>query len=310
MRIVYFGKGERGAGCLERLYQTGRELQCVIVHPGYSASAIDPVANVARRMGTPVLDPVEPNTETVATTLAKMRPDLFVLGGYGKILKQNLLDIPRKMTINLHGGKLPEYRGSSPMNWALIRGDPRFSISIIKVDAGIDTGDILAEKAFSIGPDDTIHDLHRIANSHFPEMLIDVISSIDNNTITCKKQDQARASYYPMRFPDDGGIVWDMLTAREIHNRIRALTEPYPCAYALFGDLTIKLIASKMPDVPYYGEPGRVYQVTDKGLLVCASDRCLWISRFAAVNKDGGSAQVAIKRYDRFVTMRQSLLKK
>ncbi|XGB40665.1 MAG: hypothetical protein LVT47_10205 [Cyanobacteria bacterium LVE1205-1] len=218
------------------------------------------------------------------------------------------MEIPKKMTINLHGGKLPKYRGSSPLNWALINDEHSFSLSIIKVDPGIDSGDILFEKTFPIGVNDTIEDLHAIANVEFPAMLVEVLKNIETDFCLPRKQDKAAASYFPLRFPEDGLVLWDMLTDQQIHNTIRALTNPYPCAYTFFKGRRLKLIKSALHASAFLGEPGRVYQhSSDKGLLVAASNQCLWIKE-AIFDDDKTSIFQSVQRYDSFLTIRNFIL--
>ena len=119
-----------------------------------------------------------------------MSPDLFILAGYGLILKQKCLDIPDILSINLHGGKLPEYRGSSPMNWALINGEKNVSISIVEVDSGIDTGSILAESSLRIDGNTNIYDLHSWANEEVSNLLIEVLAKIKKGTLSRVKQEE------------------------------------------------------------------------------------------------------------------------
>ena len=193
------------------------------------------------------------------------------------------------------------------MNWALIRGERQFSLSIIQVASGVDTGPILAERAFPITRDATIADLHAIADAQFPTMLTDVVAQISQGTIAAIPQDALRAAYFPLRFPDDGFILWDCLTAEQVHNRIRALTHPYPGAWTLFRGKVVKLLQSEFVTIPTYGEPGRIYRMSERGLLVCAMDRCLWITR-AAFEGYGGDVRTVVRRYDQFATVRQAAL--
>ncbi len=136
-------------------------------------------------------------------------------------------------------------------------------------------------------------------------MLGEVVVRIEQGTYTTTKQDPSRAVYYPLRFPDDGLIFFDQFTAEQIHNRIRALTEPYPCAYTFFKKRKVKLVTSELHDQNYFGESGRVYRKTNRGLLVCASDRCLWITN--AVFEDTGERVIEVaKRYEVFATLRRA----
>jgi methionyl-tRNA formyltransferase len=302
MRIIFFGNGSRGLNCLETLLKNKFTVDLIVLHPNKEKEWLA----VAREHNLPIIAPEDPNEKSVLDFLKSKKADVFVLAGYGKIFKNDIIRIPSKAAINLHGGKLPKYRGSSPMNWALIKGEKTFTLSIIKVDGGVDTGDVLIEKTFAITPNDTIVDLHKIADREFPKMLIEVLKKIKTGKAKGKKQ-TGKASYYPLRFPDDGLLFFDEFTAEEIHNRIRALTEPYPCALTIFNGKKVKLISSALSATPHYGDPGRVYRKTDKGLLVCAKDQCLWITK-AVMEESGESLFDHVNRYERLVTLRHLVL--
>lgn len=307
MRIVFWGKGNRGVSCLQALHGAGYDVSLVVVHPDDARAGATSVGARAQLLGIPTIAPDDPNDATVCARLARASADLFVLGGYGKIIRPEVIEIPTRMSINLHGGKLPEYRGSSPMNWALIRGERQFSLSIIRVASGVDTGPVLAERTFPIPTEATIADLHAIADVQFPQMLCAVVAQIDRGTAVATPQDSSRAAYFPLRFPDDGFILWDCLTATQVHNRIRALTAPYPCAFTYVEGRKVRLLGSALTDLPTYGEPGRVYRIAPRGILVCASDRCLWVTR--AVFEEGAEdVRRVLRRYDQFATVRQAVL--
>ncbi|HUU27810.1 MAG TPA: methionyl-tRNA formyltransferase, partial [archaeon] len=287
MKIIFWGKGNRGLSCLHALLEKGHNIDLVVGHPEKKGQWYGSVVESARKEGLKTLLPEDPNAPEVERALKARTPDLFILGGYGKILKQNIIEIPKLMTINLHAGKLSKYRGSSPLNWALINGEPSFTLSVIKVDAGVDTGDILAERTFPISPDNTIRDLHKTADQQFPLMLLEVLARIEKGECIPQPQNKDEASYYPLRFPEDGFILWDTCTAEQVHNRVRALTDPYPCAFTFFKGRKVKLLSSELYNFEYYGEPGRVYiKSAKRGLLVCAQDKCLWITE--AVFEDSG----------------------
>jgi len=280
--------------------------ELIVLQPAVGKKWFKKAYHIAEQYGLDVYAPDDPNTHECREKLCSIAADLFILAGYGKILKRKIIVIPRVMTINLHGGKLPEYRGSSPMNWSLINGETTFGISIIKVDSGVDTGDILAESIFSIGQDDTIRDLHNKANKHFPEMLVEVLGKLSKGELWPKKQDTTGCAYYPLRFPEDGLILWDRLTANEVHNRVRALTLPYPCAYTYYGGRKVKLIASRLRKGSFYGEPGRIYLIKNGSFLVCAKDKCLWIES-AIMEDNGQNAIEAIKRYGKLATIAEAV---
>lgn len=303
MEIVFWGNGNRGVGCLQALHDNGYEVDLVVAHQGKKNEWYASVSELAAKMGIKVIEPENPNDKETELFLKNCEVDVFVFAGYGKILKQNIIEIPKYMSINLHAGKLPEYRGSSPMNWALINGETSFTLTIIRLDAGVDTGDIILEKTFDISINGTIRDLHRIANDEFPSLLLKALVSIEDGSCVLRPQDKANAAYYPLRFPDDGLILWDIYTAQQIHNRIRALTEPYPCAFTFFNGRKVRLLASELSEQNHFGEPGRVYRKTKEGLLVCARDKCLWIKK-AKFDDNNEPLFEFISRYEKMATVR------
>ena len=305
MNILFAGHKARGVQCLRALLNAGHRVVAVLVHAGAAGdgSPEESVATAGRALGLPVFAPRDVNAPDVLATLREFAPDLTVLAGYGPIVQPPFIDLARRGAINLHGGKLPQYRGSSPMNWALINGERDFSISVVRVDRGVDTGDVLLERTFPIGPDQTIADLHRIANDSFPQMLLEIIRQIEQGSVRPRRQDERLAVYYPLRFPEDGLILWDGCTAEQVHNRIRALADPYPGAFTWWNGIKVKLLRSQLAARVWRGEPGRVYQKQARGLLVCAADRCLWIER-AVCEESGEDALALVQRYDKFATLR------
>ncbi len=298
MRILFAGNKERGVSCLDALVANGYEVVSVLAHDSPAGQSL---VDASTRQGIPVLRPKNVNHPDVIVQLSMFAPDLTVLAGYGQIVRQAFISIAALGCVNLHGGKLPQYRGSSPMNWALINGESSFTLSIIAVDAGVDTGDVLNERTFPIADDDTIVQLQETANRAFPEMLVEVVAQIETGTLVRRKQDESLAAYYPLRFPDDGLILFDLHTAEQIHNRIRALTDPYPGAFTFLKGMRVALLSSQLAKRLYFGEPGRVYLKNQNGLLVCARDKCLWIK--TAVFADRSDALPMINRYDKLATV-------
>lgn len=305
MRYVLWAKGARGVACLKGLCAAGRRPTLVVLEPCPIEEG-DPCALAARGLGLPTILPDELEDAHTLDRLRREQADLFVLAGYGRILPRAVLDLPARMTINAHAGALPEYRGSSPLNWALIHGDSAFSLSIVEVDEGVDTGPVLLERAHPIGPDDTIVDLHRVANRAFPELLLEAIDRIEAGTVSRREQDPAAARYFPRRFPDDGLILFDRLTAAQVHNRVRALRPPYPGAFTYWHGRKVILASSELRGQAHFGEPGRIYRTSDGGLLVCASDCCLWI-RESWLADDGTPLASAAQRYDRLATAHEAV---
>lgn len=301
MRIWICIKGERGVCCLESLLESGEKVVLAVLQSQPEKQWYQRASDLAREYGVPIVSPEDPNAAQSVTHLSQVGADVAILAGYGHILAPETIARVTKRCLNLHGGELPAQRGAAPLNWALIKGRSSFGISIIELGAGIDTGPVLAREEFPIRTDNTIADLHAMANRAFPELVREVLNALRQGTLAAKEQDPEKAAYYPARFPDDGLILFDQLTARQVHDMVRALSDPYPGAYTYFKGRKVLLLASRPCQSRFYGTPGRIYRIEGSSLLVCASDRALWIDK--AVHADDGrelASQVA--RYDRLAS--------
>lgn len=305
LKVLFAGGKERGAECLKTVAHLGHPVVGVIVSPNGNSPSL--LQGIARELSVPVFEEDHVNDPAFLERLRLLQPDVSVLAGFGRIVGRPFTCLAPRGCINLHAGKLPEYRGSSPMNWALINGEDEFAVSVIQVEQGIDTGDVLAESTIPISEDESIADLHRKANRAFPELLGTVLRQMEGGTLTRRRQDEARARYFPLRFPDDGLVLWDTLTARQVHNRVRALAPPYPCAFTYCLGRRVNLVRTNLEPAPFFGEPGRIYRKKRQGLLVCASDRCLWI-REAFFQDTGEDLLPAVQCYEQLATVKQSIL--
>ena len=303
MEIIFFGNGARSIPCLSSIKSTKHNINAIVGHPRSESKWYDHLADIAKELKIPFFYPKDPNKKLFEKKIKSFNADLYIFAGYGKILNNNIIKLPNKMCINLHGGKLPKYRGSSPMNWALINGEKDFSLSIIQLKKIIDGGPVLLEKNFPINENTTIVDLHNIANKEFPKMLKTVVNQINDDSLKPRSQDESKASYFPLRFPNDGFILWDMLSAEQIHNRIRALTSPYPCAFSFFGNQKVVLIKSKIDKNNFHGEAGRIYRIENNKLLISAKQGSLWITE-AVFESNGSSLASKVKRYQSLSTIK------
>jgi methionyl-tRNA formyltransferase len=300
INIILFAKGKRGYVCCKKVLEEGRNLSLIVRQPNDSFD--EDILFLSDKFKVPSISFTDPNSKEALNTLSSYLPDLFILAGYGLILRSECLRIPRLYSINLHGGKLPYYRGSSPLNWALINNEKSVGISILKVDDGIDTGDILAESTRSLNLEDNISSLHDWANTEFPVMLSSVLKKIQHQEITPIPQNNLDAVYYPRRFPDDGFILWDKINAVDAHNLIRALSVPYPCAYTFFKGREIRIRSSSLPKSMFQGEPGRIYRKSKGKLLVGTILNALLIEDAYFVD-DMTSLYDGVNRYDTLATL-------
>lgn len=285
MRIVYFGNGPRGVRCLEALRTAGEQIAAVVGHPGPATD----VVSWAIAHGLPTLQPDRINDPSTVEALRALGADLFVLSGYSRILKPAVFELPPAGCINLHGGKLPEYRGCAPINWQIINGETVGGCCILYVDAGIDTGDILAQVRYEIGPDDTAADVVDRQLALFPRLLLDVIAQIKNGTARALPQDRSAGCQYLRRHPEDGLVDWSALTARQVHDLVRALFDPYPNAFTYLGARKVRLRRTRLIRPPIRGVPGRVVLGREEGMVVCCRDEALLVVE-VGLDDDGAPA--------------------
>lgn len=282
MEIVYFAKGIRGEKCLEAMASKGESIIGVVANSDKDSS----VTEVAKRLKLRIYQPKDINDESFIEEIRNLKPDLFVLSGYTQILKKELLSIPRQGTINLHGGKLPDYRGSSVINWQIIKGESTGGCSIIYVDEGIDTGDIIAQSCYDILPDDDAATVLEKTLKIFPKMLVEVLQKIKAGTIRRIPQDPKEGRYYPHRNPGDGRINWKTMTAAEVHNLVRALVKPYPGAFTYREDKKISVWKTSLLKEEIKGIPGRVAVRLDGGLVVMAANKGLLVEEISIEDSD------------------------
>ena len=277
MRVLFFGNGPRGEVCLAALRRAGHQIAGVVVHrarPGPDAEG--PLAR--RDADLPVYAPRNPNEPGFVAAAASLRADLSVMAGYSRILGKELLSIPRRGTINLHGGRLPGYRGGSPVNWQIINGETSGACTVLRADEGIDTGAILAAAPYDIGPDATAGEVTARTLEIFPGLLLEVLSGIERNEVRGVPQDPAAGRYWSKRYPWDGEIDWERMTDREVHNLVRGLSGPgLPGAFSTLGGEKVVIHQSRILDETICGPPGRIALKLADGVAVACRNRAVLV---------------------------------
>lgn len=272
MNIVYFTKGQRGSTCLAHVLEKGYSVGAVI-----GVGQEDEVDFLAEQYGFPILLLNKINSPESVSQLKELDPDLFVLCGYNKILKNPVIEIPPLGTINLHGGKLPEYRGAAPINWQIIKGETTGGCSIIYVDEGIDTGDIIAQEIYPIEAEDTHASVLEKTLAIFPRLLVQVLEQVENGTVQAKKQDPLAGSNFSRRYPRDSRIDWSRMTDVQVHNLVRGMHGPYPAAFTHRGETIVEIDQTELLQETITGIPGRVPQKLENGAVVLTQNRGLVI---------------------------------
>lgn len=263
MRFIYAGKGERGLVCLRYLAENNFFPVMVIGQPGDNFGMIE----FAKNKKIPYLITKNINDEKIIVSLKQLNPDLLVLAGFTQILKPPIISLAKLGTINLHGGKLPEYRGASVLNWQIINGETTGGLSIIFVDEGVDTGDIIAKTTFPIEYTDTIKEVVDKSLVLFPPMLLSVLKQFAVGTVEHQSQPQG-GKYWRKRRPEDGYFDPGQMTAKQVYDWVRSLTKPYPGAFTNYQGkkITIWKVEILNNRVQSNGQP--VLQAKDKSLLV------------------------------------------
>jgi methionyl-tRNA formyltransferase len=234
-RLVFLGTPAFAVPALEAIVSAGYDVLCVVTQPdrpsgrGQALSA-SPVKRAARRLSLPVDQPERIRRPEAIQRIAVLKPDAMVVVGYGQIIPQSVIDIPPHGIINLHGSLLPKYRGAAPIQWAIANGDTRTGVTTMRIDAGLDTGDMLLKAETEIGPDETAVELGERLARMGAALLVETLAHLDR--IMPVKQDPEGAIYAPMLKKEDGQIDWRQ-PARTIHNRVRGF-QPWPGAYTCF----------------------------------------------------------------------------
>jgi methionyl-tRNA formyltransferase len=292
MRLLFVGSKDRGARCLEALVDAGREVIGVVTEPDDDPDAFwdRSVADTATEFGIDHYIPGNVNDPDFLETVRNLDPDLVTMSGFSQILEPEFLDIPQHGVVNLHAGKLPDYRGGSPMNWAIINGETMGTATIHYATERIDAGGVLAEREFDIGWTDTIADVRDRTLDLFPEMLVNVVDEIEAGTQSVREFDVSNGTYWGSRLPQDGRIGWTHMSATQVYNFVRSLTHPYPGAFTTYEGERLYVWEASPIDDEVRHTPGRVCMRRDGGRVVTAGDRGLLLE---TVQRAGGTQRPA-----------------
>ena len=285
MRIVFLGTPAFGVPCLEALVDAGYDVVGVFTQPDKpkgrgNKMQPSPVKECAMARGIPVFQPVKIRADGV-DDLRSLHPDLCVTAAFGQILSQEILDIPTIGTVNVHSSLLPKYRGSAPINWAIIQGEEVTGITTMMTDRGLDTGDILLQKEMAILPGETAEELTERMAPVGASLLIETIRRLEKGNCPRIPQNEEEMSYFPMLKKEMGPIDWTM-DARAIVNRIRGLT-PWPGASFQWGGGEV-IKVWKAEAVTSCGEaPGTIIAADGKrGLIIAAGSGAVHVVEMQA----------------------------
>ena len=251
-----------------------------------------PVKTLAEETGIPVLQPESIRTEEFFEQLQAFQPDLAVVIAYGKILPSRLLRLPRLGTINVHGSLLPKYRGAAPIQRALINGEKETGVTIMQMDEGVDTGDILLPACLAISTDDTSGSLAEKLARLGSETLLEAIARLKEGGLQGIKQDEAQATYAPLLDKEEGHLDWNK-PAAELHCLIRGF-DPWPSAYGFIDNRRFRFFQPKVVPGEVKEAPGTLCRADRFGVLVATGKDYLLIREIQPEGKKRMCVQACI----------------
>ncbi|MCS7259012.1 MAG: methionyl-tRNA formyltransferase [candidate division WOR-3 bacterium] len=252
MRIVFWGSAEFSVPILEQIYFSTHKIVCVVTSkekPSGRGLKIKPnaVYEKATQLGIKTIAPANPNTEEVYKFLATLEPEVCVLASYGYIIKEPILSLPPKGFINVHPSLLPKYRGPAPIQRVLINGEKVTGVTTFFMNAGIDSGNIILQKAVEIGLDETYDELRDRLAKLGAELALETLELIDKNfPIITRAQNECEKSYAPKIKKEECQISWER-SKFEIHNLIRGLSRE-PGAFTYFRGRRVKILKTRVPE--------------------------------------------------------------
>jgi methionyl-tRNA formyltransferase len=258
MRLVFLGTPAFAVPTLEKIIERGHEVLAVVTQPDRPRGrggklAAPPVKEAAVRLGLLVYQPERVRRPDAVERLRQLAAEGMVVVGYGQIIPQVVIDLAPEGIINVHASLLPKYRGAAPVQWAIVNGETSTGVTTMRIDAGLDTGDMLLKAETYIGSGETAVELGNRLAVMGANLLVETLAGMAAGSIVAEKQDNNQASYAPLLKKEDGRIDWS-LPALAIHDRVRGL-QPWPGAFTSFRGHTLHIWRS---EVVTHGIPGLV----------------------------------------------------
>jgi methionyl-tRNA formyltransferase len=274
MRIIFCGTPHFAVPTfIHLLAQTDIDIAAVITQPdrprgrGHQISA-SPVKQAAIAANVPVHQPEKIRSPEAQDLLKQLVPDCIVIIAYGQIIPARLLDIPKLGWINLHASLLPKYRGAAPINWAIANGETQTGVTTMRIDAGMDTGNILLQEEIGIAPEETAPELAKSMAEAGAPLMLDTLRGLAAGKLTARPQNKDGATYAPLLKKEDGHIDWNR-PAQEIYNRMRGFA-PWPGAYTSFRGQTCQIWAEPFSLPTLTGSaPGTISREDTQILIAC-----------------------------------------
>ena len=245
MLLVFCGTPNFAVPTLEKLVQAGHSVPLVVTQPDRPRGrgmelSVSPVKNAALRLGIAVVQPAAiKNNAEFRDQLSAIRPDAIIVVGYGRIIPQWMIDLPRSGNVNLHASLLPKYRGAAPIQWAIANGESVTGVTTMRIDAGLDTGDILMQREIPIAADDTAETLGPKLAAIGADLMIETLRGLESGQVPPTPQDHSQATLAPILKKEDGRMDFAR-SAKDLFNRLRGF-QPWPGAFTTFKSKTLQV---------------------------------------------------------------------
>ena len=309
MKLVFCGTPRFAVPTLEKLVTGGFEVPLVVTQPDKPRGrglelAPSPVKSRALELGLPVVQPDKiKNNEEFRAQLAALEPQAIVVVGYGRIIPPWMIDLPPLGNINLHASLLPKYRGAAPIQWAIAMGETLTGVTTMRIDAGLDTGDILLQKEIPVAPGDTAETLVSRMAAIGSDLMIETLRGLSAGTIQPRPQDHSRATLAPILKREDGLIDFQR-TAAEITNRLRGF-QPWPGAFTTFRGKQLQVWQAKPAAAAL--PPGEIKVEGERLLVGCGQNTALELLEVQPEGKKRMAARDFVHGYhpragERFLT--------
>jgi methionyl-tRNA formyltransferase len=274
MRLIFLGTPEFAVPTLERLIAAGHTVSLVVTQPDRPKGrkqelAESPVKQAAKRHEIPVFQPERIRVADAQSRLAEQNPEAMVVVGYGQIIPQSIIDLAPLGIINVHASLLPELRGAAPIQWSIARGFKTTGVTTMRIDAGLDTGDILLQWETPIGTDETAPALSTRLADAGADLLVQTLADLCAGTAQPRPQDNSLATYAPILTKDAGRIDWSN-SAQQIHDLIRGF-QPWPGAHTSFRGQSLHLWRSRLAHEQRPGLPAGAL-INAHGVFAVAGD--------------------------------------
>jgi methionyl-tRNA formyltransferase len=296
MRLIFCGTPHFAVPTLQKLLAEGFKIELVVTQPdepagrGYEVKP-PPVKQVAEKAGIRVFQPAKLKDPATQEFLSPYHPEAIVVVAYGRIIPPWMIDLPQLGCINLHASLLPKYRGAAPIQWALMHGERITGVTTMKIDPGMDTGDILLQREVDIHEEDTAETLAERLSVLGAELMVETLRRLERGEITPHPQDHSQATLAPLLKKEHGRMDWS-LPAQEIVWRVRGL-QPWPGAYTTFRgkNLHIWAAAALPAEAGCSLAPGTLVTERGKLFVACGQSTCLEIKELQVEGRKRLSAR-------------------